>query len=233
MISGYGCICGFVKVKVKIFLKSRNVWLFVLDNNDFDHDILIGLDLIKEFRLCQDENLNVFQKLNSGQFYYKSGKPRPIINYLNLQADLSHLDNYKKCLIDKTINELFNRAFAKDKFDVGQVKDHEAQVKLTEHRYIYRKPYRCNIIDQKEIEGQISKLFDAGLIEESTSPFATPLTLAYKKYSDGSCKKDRLCIDFSALNKIIVPESQPFPLIEDLISGFLLWILTLLFGPCP
>lgn len=30
-------------------------------------------------------------------------------------------------------------------------------------------------------------------------------------------KKDRLCIDYTALNKIVVPESQPFPLIEDLI----------------
>jgi len=29
-------------------------------------------------------------------------------------------------------------------------------------------------------------------------------------------KKSRLCIDFRELNKIIVPQSQPFPLIEDL-----------------
>lgn len=29
-------------------------------------------------------------------------------------------------------------------------------------------------------------------------------------------KKTRLCIDFKELNKIVVPQSQPFPLIEDL-----------------
>jgi len=30
-------------------------------------------------------------------------------------------------------------------------------------------------------------------------------------------KKTRLCIDFRELNKIVVPQSQPFPLIEDLL----------------
>ena len=133
-----------------------------------------------------------------------------------MQADLSHFDVNKRLVINEIIRD-FNTVFAKCKFDVGSVSDHEASVKLIEHKYVYHKLYKCNIIDQKEIETQISKLLEAGLIEESTSPFAVPVTLAYKKYSDGSKKKDRLCIDFSALNKIVVPESQPFPLIEDLI----------------
>jgi len=89
----------------------------------------------------------------------------------------------------------FDKAFAKDKFDTGQVKDHEAWVKLTEHKYIYRKPYKCNILDQKEIGNQVNQLLLAGLIEESTSPFAAPVTLANKKQADGSVKKNRLCID--------------------------------------
>lgn len=50
-------------------------------------------------------------------------------------------------------------------------------------------------------------------IEESYSPFAAPITLAFKK-EEG--RRSRLCIDFRELNKIILPQSQPFPLIEDL-----------------
>lgn len=52
------------------------------------------------------------------------------------------------------------------------------------------------------------------IIEESYSPFAAPVTLAYKRDEN---KKSRLCIDFRDLNKIVVPQSQPFPLIEDLV----------------
>lgn len=55
------------------------------------------------------------------------------------------------------------------------------------------------------------------MIKESTSPFAAPITLAFKRHNDGIKRKDRLCIDYSALNKIVILESQPFPLIDDLI----------------
>lgn len=54
----------------------------------------------------------------------------------------------------------------------------------------------------KEIEHQISKLLENNLIEESYSPFAAPVTLAFKK-EDG--RRSRLCIDFRKLNKIVVP----------------------------
>lgn len=218
MVSGYGSIFGIAKIKVKIFQKTKEVLIFVLDSPDFNHNFLIGLDLIKEFGLCQDSNLNIVQSFQTRNFAEnRIKKSNPIVvNFLQLQADLGQLDYHQARSLLSVINE-FNRAFAKDKFDVGQIKNHEASVKLTEHRYISRKPYRCNIIDQQEIEKQVSKLLEAGLIEESTSPFGAPVTLAFKKYADGSKKKDRLCIDFSALNKIIVPESQPFPLIEDLI----------------
>ncbi|CAK1554367.1 unnamed protein product [Leptosia nina] len=103
--------------------------------------------------------------------------------------------------------------FACDKYDVGTVKGYEAHIDLLIDKYCYKRPYRCNFEDKKEIELQVSKLLEKYLIDESYSPFAAPVTLAYKK-EEG--RKYRLCIDFRDLNKIVVPQSQPFPLIEDL-----------------
>lgn len=65
-----------------------------------------------------------------------------------------------------------------------------------------------------EIEQQISKLLEKNLIEESYSPFAAPVIMVFKKDEE---KKSRLCADFRDLNKIVVPQAQPFPLIEDLV----------------
>jgi hypothetical protein len=49
--------------------------------------------------------------------------------------------------------------------------------------------------------------------------FASPVTLVFKKTGDtGSKEKTRMCIDFMELNKLLVPESQPFPLIDDIIA---------------
>ena len=81
-------------------------------------------------------------------------------------------------------------------------------------KYCSKRPYRCTIDDKKEIEEQISILLKRNLIEESYSPFADPVTLAYKKDDK---KRSRLCVDYRELNKIIMPQAQPFPLIDDLI----------------
>jgi len=75
---------------------------------------------------------------------------------------------------------------------VGKVKEHEAHIKLIENKYITKKPYRCSIPDQKEIEFQISNLLNAGLIEESSSPFAAPVTLAFKREEGKKTKKEQI-----------------------------------------
>ncbi|KAK9887597.1 hypothetical protein WA026_023480 [Henosepilachna vigintioctopunctata] len=114
------------------------------------------------------------------------------------------------------ISELLNdykHIFAKDKYDVGRVKNYEAFIDLQVDKYCSKRPYRCSLDDKEEIEKQIGQLLKNELIEESYSPFAAPVTLAFKR-DEG--KKSRLCIDFRDLNKIIIPQPQPFPLIEDL-----------------
>jgi len=108
----------------------------------------------------------------------------------------------------------YRAVFAKDKYDIGTVKDYEARIDIIIDKYCCKKPYRCAIEDKKEIEQQITKLLKKNLIEESYSPFAAPVsTLAFKR-DEG--RKARLCIDFRELNKIVIPQSQP--LIEDLIA---------------
>lgn len=93
------------------------------------------------------------------------------INHLNLQQQ-------------SEINELISNhksLFAKDKYDVGTVKGYEAHIDLITDKYCSKRPYRCTIEDRKEIEQQVSTLLQQKLIEESYSPFAAPVTLAYKK----------------------------------------------------
>lgn len=83
------------------------------------------------------------------------------------------------------------------------VKDFETHIDLMVDKYCYKRPYRCTIENRKEIERQITILLAKNLIEESYSPFAAPVTLAYKKKDR---RKSRLCVDFIDLNKIIVPQ---------------------------
>lgn len=133
------------------------------------------------------------------------------------QMKVDHLDQEKRNIIYELVDE-YGSVFAKDQFDIGTVRDHEACIKLSEDRYVARKPYRCSIEDQNEIERQVAELLKHGVIEESCSPFAAPVTMAYKKIGEGGSKeKTRMCIDFRDLNKLIIPEATPFPIIDDII----------------
>lgn len=242
---------NFCKSRATLHLKIGEIEdklnLIVVKNNEFNYDLLLGLDAIKKFRLIQDENLKIKQKidnriidiediikktetddhLNKEELIGVKNitkeiiKELPIIrkslesyehlNIENLKKTLEHLNIDKK----KQIIELFDKyqvCFATDKYDVGSIG--EAQIKLKENKYVSKKPYRCSFADQEEIESQISKLLENDLIEESSSPFASPVTLAFKK-EDG--RRTRLCVDFRDFNKIVVPEPQPFPRIEDLV----------------
>ncbi len=77
------------------------------------------------------------------------------------------------------------------------------------------RPYRCSQSDQKIIDNQIKILLEKNLIRKSTSSYAFPITLVYKK---DEREKSRLCIDFRKLNEISIADNQPFPRIDDMID---------------
>lgn len=213
-----------ITIEIKIFEIKKKVDVFIIDEENFKYDFLIGLDMIKNFKLIQSENLIITQK-NDNKIKkditnnkIKNNQENYTINFNehikenDFQMNIDHLTKNQKSEINKLIDK-YKSVFAKDKYDIGTVKEYEARIDLLIDKYCSKRPYRCTVEDKKEIEEQISKLLDKKLIEESYSPFAAPITLAFKKEDN---RRSRLCIDFRDLNKIVVPQAQPFPLIDDL-----------------
>ena len=64
------------------------------------------------------------------------------------------------------------------------------------------------------LKGEIDKLQKAGAIEESISPFASPVILVKKK--DGTM---RLCIDYRKLNAVNKKNAHPLPRIKDIFDN--------------
>ena len=54
---------------------------------------------------------------------------------------------------------------------------------------------------RKEMEDQVQNMLRKGVIEESTSPWLSPVILVPKKSKDGK-PKYRFCVDFRALNAV-------------------------------
>lgn len=79
------------------------------------------------------------------------------------------------------------------------------------HPPVYTPPYRVSYRDEQIQREEIDKLLKQGIIEESTSPWSSPIVLVRKK--DGSV---RFCIDFRKLNNITTKDAFPIPRIDDI-----------------
>ena len=73
--------------------------------------------------------------------------------------------------------------------------------------------YRLSAAEMAEIKKQVQDLLDQGAIRPSSSPCGSPIVLVMKK--DGTW---RMCVDYRALNKIMIKNRYPLPHIDDLLD---------------
>lgn len=75
------------------------------------------------------------------------------------------------------------------------------------------RPYRYNVTQKDEIERQVHQLLVNGWIQESQSPYASPVLLVKKKTRDW-----RLCVDYRKLNALTIKNKFPLPVIDELLD---------------
>ena len=228
---------------VKIGSIRKKVDFYVIDNPKFRHEAIIGLDCIKAFRLNQTDKLEVFQREKKKRKKRRKKRKKKSKKTFNLLADanekteLIEINLIESRLTDDELDEALKSqkfdvegegkreeilkmlnerksVFARSKFHVSQYAGAQADIKLIDEKIVSMRPYKTSLSDEREIENQVKLLLENDLIEETDSPYASPVTLVNKR-GEG---KSRLCVDMRNLNKLVVPETHPLLRFEDILD---------------
>ena len=89
----------------------------------------------------------------------------------------------------------------------------EYDIRLTTEDPVRSKPYPVPHARKDTIQQEVEMMLRMGVIEESTSPYASPVVLVGKK--DG---KNRLCVDYRQLTTVTIVDNEPIPNIEELMT---------------
>ncbi|GBL98096.1 Retrovirus-related Pol polyprotein from transposon 17.6 [Araneus ventricosus] len=129
------------------------------------------------------------------------------------QVNLTHLNEDQKLKVMDLLSK-YNSVFAQDITDLGVCDLIKHEIHLQDQVPTRQKPYRVPYHLKPEMKRQINILLEAGIIQQSTSPFAAPVLLVKK--SDGSY---RLVADLRKLNAKTIPDNFPLPNLNEMIDN--------------
>ena len=103
--------------------------------------------------------------------------------------------------------------FAVEKGELGSVSEVQHHIKTEDCSPVRQPPRRVPFSLRPEISRMVNEMLQAQVIEESSSPWASPVVLVRKK--DGSL---RFCVDYRRLNAVTRKDVFPLPRIDDLLD---------------
>lgn len=108
-------------------------------------------------------------------------------------------------------------AFSKHDLDVGSVTGVSHRIELEPHVPFKERTRRVSPADFNDLKRHLQDLLATGIIEESHSPYASPVVLVRKKNGEL-----RMVVDYRRLNNLTKKDAYPLPRIEEtftLLSG--------------
>lgn len=92
--------------------------------------------------------------------------------------------------------------------------DFEMHLTVPKVEPFYCTPKRLSYAQKSALDRILADLLDKGIIRESNSPYCSRVVLVTKKTGDV-----RMCVDYRTLNKHLVRDKFPLPVIDDLLDN--------------
>ena len=108
----------------------------------------------------------------------------------------------------------YANVFSTSPNDYGRTEMIRHRIRTGDVSPLRQRAYRSSPVMKTEIHKQIQTLLDNDIIEESHSPWSSPIVMVKKK--DGTY---RFCVDYRKLNKVTIKDSHPLPRTDDTLDA--------------
>ncbi|GFU24767.1 transposon Tf2-9 polyprotein [Trichonephila clavipes] len=212
ILTGFGLskthVIGSFNSTVSIYNQDFPVKINVVPNHSMNFDIIIGCNLIKQANLTITPDSVIFSK---PQIEVSDASPQPFV--FAITDDIPKFDIGIGPEIPKQTRkdvEVLLRCYRPNKIKTTDI---ELSITVTDDKPIYHFPRRLPFTERDIVDKQIDEWTQNGVIEPCSSAYASQVIVVHKK--DGS---PRVCIDFRKLNRVLVKDHYPLPLIEDILD---------------
>lgn len=182
-------------------LLSKNLPSQVILGRDFleENNIFLVIDLSKK---KYDERIRLFSYVASAEVFDNKSDLENLLNEIVVDADSSTKNN-----LIVSILEIENEqtSFPED--------DYLVKINLKDDTIFAYAPRKFAWTERLQLRDITDDLLARGIIKVSNSPYCARVVPVRKK--NGAL---RLCVDLRPLNKMVVKQKYPFPLIEDCLT---------------
>ena len=98
--------------------------------------------------------------------------------------------------------EKYDKIISKNSGNIGKTMLVEMEIDTGNHPPIASKPYTLPLKHYEWVQREIETLENAGIIERSISPWASPVVIVPKKSAPGEPPRRRMCVDYRRINKL-------------------------------
>ncbi|XP_076291058.1 uncharacterized protein LOC143214206 [Lasioglossum baleicum] len=95
-------------------------------------------------------------------------------------------------------------------YQIGKTDRATMRIELISEKPLVYRPYRLSYHERQQLRDMTNDLKDADIIEDSASPYASPVLLVRKRNGEV-----RMCVDYRGINNLTVKDRYPLPRIDD------------------
>jgi hypothetical protein len=152
---------------------------------------------------------------NSGPVEYE---PRYREKEISNQLRTDHLNSEEKKMLVQTCLQYQDIFYLPgDRLSSTEATKHSITVEPGTEA-INTRPYRLPETQKAEVEKQVKQLLQEVIIEESDSPWSSPILIIPKKMDASGQRKFRLVVDYRKLNEKTVGNAYPLPDITEILD---------------